>query len=248
VTRAAGRGPVPLLEGGDGSIPARRIHIVGGEATGKTTLALQIGALLETPVTALDTIAWRVEGSAAFEVWDPRYQPSAPIVLRAHEERVALVRELAVGDRWVTEGKHLWWTAELFDRADVIVWLDHVGPARAMMRIVRRAARSALREARHQRGLRKVARFRDYAVHGRELLGQLFRRVRYGVAREPGAESEDPGTITRADIDRVLRAHGDRVFHVRRDEDLARLVRGLEAGAGLRGPAPTQDQVDRIRA
>jgi len=247
VSRAAGSRATPAPGGGVEPILAHRIHIVGGEATGKTTLARRLSVLLGAPATNLDAIAWRVEGSAGFEVWDPRYQPSAPIVPRAQEERVALVREIATGDRWVTEGKHLWWTAELFDRADVIVWLDHVGSTRAMARILRRAARSALREARHQRGLRKVARFRDYAVHGRELLEQLYRRVRYGVSGGLATESDDPGAITRADIGRVLDAHRDRVFHVKRDADLALLLRGLEAGAAPGGGAPV-DQADRLRA
>ena len=84
--------------------------MAGGSGSGKTTIAGQLAARRGLPVHHLDEIALAPA--------DGR--------LRALEERVAAVHAIAAGDEWVVEGIYTGWTAELYDRAEVIVWLDSV--------------------------------------------------------------------------------------------------------------------------
>ena len=215
------------------SVP-RRIHILGGEATGKTTLSRRLGSTLDAPVHNLDAVAWIV-GESDLEVLDPRFQPSAPVAPRPPEGRRQLVAEIAAGDAWVTEGKYVGWTAPLLERADVIVFLDHVPTWRATIHILARAARSAIREARRRRGRDRFLRFRDYAVHGRELAMQLYRRIGYGGRNRPAAdalpadEGEAGDDPSRAAALASLQPFAAKLVHVRRRSQLEEFMADVEA-------------------
>jgi hypothetical protein len=223
----------------------RRIHVVGGEATGKTTISRVIGARIGAPVVNTDAIAWEVVGEAQFAVFDPGYQPSAPIVKRPMEDRLALVADIVRQPTWVTEGKHLWWTEELFAQADAILFLDHVSARLATVRILRRAMRSAIREARRQKGLKKVARFGDYARHSVELARQLWHRLGYVRDTGPVPESSDEfSAITRAATLEVLSRYQDKVVHCRTLADLEAFVHGLPEAAA---PDPGQEPAGGMR-
>lgn len=127
----------------------RRILVVGGPGSGKTTYARRLAAELEVPHQDLDRVAYE----------PPPDMPDAPFW---QWERVAdhLRREraevLAATDGWVADGLYAGWTEALRDAADRIVWLDP--PARiTVWRVLRRAVadrggdwdvRSALRVAR----------------------------------------------------------------------------------------------------
>lgn len=86
----------------------RRIHIVGGPGSGKTTLAKQLAGLLVVGAYELDSIAYT--GGAGRK--------------RDLELRRADVERLAQTHGWVTEGIYLWWCEPLARGADLIVWLD----------------------------------------------------------------------------------------------------------------------------
>lgn len=121
---------------------ARRIHIIGGAGTGKTTLARRIAARVNVSVFDLDEIAYH-DGAG----------PPRPIAVRRQD-----VHRIAIRAAWVTEGGYLWWIDELLETADVIVWLDV--PFRiAAWRIVLRHVRASLAGANRHRGLRKLLRF-----------------------------------------------------------------------------------------
>lgn len=110
-----------------------RVHIVGGPGSGKSTLGAALARHLGVRVCDLDTIALS-EGADHFR----------PI--RAVGARMEDVRRLAADAGWVTEGSFLWWTNTLFERADVIIWLDP--PWRlAALRIMRRHIREYLHQA-----------------------------------------------------------------------------------------------------
>jgi hypothetical protein len=209
---------------GERAVP-RRIHVLGGEATGKTTLAREIGRRLEAPVHSLDAVAWIVLGESEFQVFDPDYQPSAKVAPRPVAERIRILRELAAAPSWVTEGKHLGWTSELLEEADLIVFLDHVPLWQAVRRILARTGRSAARESRRRRGLRRVLRVRSFTRHAGELAGQLVRRIQWQVG-PAGAVVNG----SRAAALASLEPHWDKVVHVRRREDLVALLRWLGPG------------------
>ena len=203
--------------------PIRRVHVIGGEATGKTTLARRIGATLGLPVHNLDAVAW-VIGESEFEVLDPLYQPSTHVEDRAHEDRLRLVAQIAAQPSWVTEGKYLGWTGELLERADVIIFLDHVRPWTAIGRILRRATRSAAREAGRPERHGFVARLRSYVVHGWELAVQLLERIAFEVRPARG----DDGEPSRAGMIAALAPYRDKVIRVRRQGDIEGFLATLE--------------------
>jgi adenylate kinase family enzyme len=85
----------------------RRIMIIGGSGTGKSTLAREIGTRLDLPLVHLDR-----------HYWSPGWVAPEPVEWR---RRVA---ELAARDAWVMDGNY----SSTFDlrvpRAHALVWLD----------------------------------------------------------------------------------------------------------------------------
>ena len=120
----------------------RRVHIVGGMGSGKTTLANRLGRRLDVPVYDLDLVAY--EGGAGRK--------------RSVEERLASAHEIAAQMGWVTEGVYLWWIDELIGTADVVIWLD-VPWRVAAWRIVKRHVLATLRRNNRHPGWRKLLRF-----------------------------------------------------------------------------------------
>ncbi len=86
----------------------KRIHIIGGPGAGKTTLALRLGRLLGAEPYKLDEIAY---------ARDPEIRQPLSV-------RLDRIRSIAAEPTWITEGVYLWWTNQLLDSADLIVWLD----------------------------------------------------------------------------------------------------------------------------
>jgi adenylate kinase family enzyme len=120
----------------------RRIHIVGGPGSGKTTLARRLAVERTIPVYDLDSIGYKNGAGAKHPLSD----------------KVADVSAIAERDAWITEGIFLWWTDELLRKADVIVWLD-ISWRVAAWRIVRRHAMASLSGTNRHRGLRRLWRF-----------------------------------------------------------------------------------------
>jgi adenylate kinase family enzyme len=172
----------------------KRIHIVGGPGSGKTTLAHQIGARLGIEVYELDLIAFT----------GPEYSE------RALSECLADVSLIANRPAWITEGFFILWTEPLLECADIIVWLDNVTWGRSMWRTVYRFASLALREAKHRRGVEKFTRFHDYTRHVRQLIQVFFSsRVYYGSPLSPEASQIE----NRQNTAKHLSFYKDKVIH-----------------------------------
>ena len=100
-----------------------RILVIGCSAAGKSTVARELGRILDIPVIHLDTILWKPGCKLADE-----------------DEEMREVRRLLEADRWVLDGNY---TASLPMRvaaADTIVVVDfprHVCLSRALKRLLR---------------------------------------------------------------------------------------------------------------
>jgi hypothetical protein len=167
-----------------------RVYVCGGPGTGKTTFANALSGKTGLPVHHLDEIA-RVGGGAGPETSDA-------------DRRVAIEAILAA-DAWIAEGVHLGWTQPLLDRAEAVVWLDHVAGHRSGGRIVRRFVTGALAEMRGRKGRDRFLRFRDYARRLRELASAV-----------PEAR-----TYPREELKRALEPYTDKVTHCRTEGDVA---------------------------
>lgn len=196
--------------------PPRRIHITGVSGAGKSTLAAALARRLDVPLHHLDEIA----------------RHPATGVPRPPAERDALVGRIAAESGWVTDGVQAGWTDPLCERADLIVWLDHVrGPA-AIVRVARRFVTDAVAELRVRRGLARVTRVRDYARHALALLRSMLEIAAY----DRSAETTDAGSrgATRAQ----LRRYPDKVVHCRTARDIDRLLATIP-------PLPADDRSSR---
>jgi adenylate kinase family enzyme len=177
----------------------RRIHIIGGPGSGKTTLARVIANYLEIGVHELDQIA--------FTGQDFEERPFA--------DRVAAIHGIANGPAWVTEGLFVRWTDELLARASIIVWLDHVNWQRGIWRITRRFVSSAVSEAKKRHGLERFTRFPDYARHMKQLVQVFFSSRSY----YDGSPSRATDRIeSRQTTEEFLKPYKDKVIHCYTDE------------------------------
>lgn len=86
----------------------KKIAIIGCGATGKSTLAKELGNLLRLPVYHLDEIYWK-------ENWR-----SIP-----REEFIEKQRELVEKDRWIIDGNYTSTMDLRLEAADTVIFLDY---------------------------------------------------------------------------------------------------------------------------
>lgn len=196
-----------------------RIHIVGGPGSGKSTL----GRFLGRP---LGTEAWDLDVLALSEGVSDDFRPRRSLAARRHD-----IAELSRRDAWITEGSFLWWTEPLFERADLIIWLDppwHVAALRILTRHVgtyltdvRRAGtlRRRLRALRHPH-VHFLVRFVRWSAHYYNATGPL------SVPFDP----DDMDALTRSATQHQLSAYTGKVIHLKRAD-----TRNLEAALARMG-------------
>lgn len=83
----------------------RRVAIIGCGGAGKTTLALELGRILDLPLVHIDLHNWRLSG-APNETWPTTH------------------RELVARESWVIDGMKPGTLAERLARAETVVFLD----------------------------------------------------------------------------------------------------------------------------
>lgn len=86
----------------------KRITIVGGPGTGKTTLAKKLGKIFDLPVIHIDAI---------------NYKPNWEEIGR--ENRDKLILEKIKDEEWIIDGNYSATLKERIEKSDLIIWLDY---------------------------------------------------------------------------------------------------------------------------
>ena len=150
----------------------RRVVVAGATGSGKTTLALRIGAALQLPDTEMDALH---HGPS----WTPR------------PEFMADVEAYGSAGAWVSEWQYPEARELLADRADILVWLD-VPTRVALSRVVRRTGTRRVRDEELWHGNKEAplhTAFTDpehilrWAWRTRHLPRELVSEVRVDAAR-----------------------------------------------------------------
>lgn len=105
-----------------------KIQIIGCSGTGKTYLANALSEKHGIPHFDLDDIYWDNTSSCYG-------------VKRPAEERDSLLSGILANDSWIIEGVYYSWCGEIFEKADVIYFLDtpkHVYKWRIVKRFIKR--------------------------------------------------------------------------------------------------------------
>lgn len=102
-------------------IPISRIHIFGGYATGKTTLANQLSELFQIQSYHLDEIKYS-EGL---------------VKERSVAERIGMLDRITEGKKWITEGAWTSYASNAFNRADFLIYCD-IAREKAIENAIRR--------------------------------------------------------------------------------------------------------------
>ena len=84
-----------------------RIVVLGSGGAGKSSLARQLGGILELPVIHLDRLFWHAG-------WVPT----------PREEWIRVQRELVAGERWILDGNYGGTLPERLAAADAVLFLD----------------------------------------------------------------------------------------------------------------------------
>lgn len=100
----------------------KRVMIIGGAGSGKSTAARMIGEALGLPVYHMDRDVY----------WLPGWQE------RPDAERRRIVGRIVAQEAWVFEGSYSGTFQQRLDRAEMLVWLD-VPVWRRSLRVVRRS-------------------------------------------------------------------------------------------------------------
>ncbi len=194
----------------DGRLP-RRVHIVGGPGSGKTSLARRLAQDLHVPMYELDRIA--------FEGLEYTWRPL--------EVRLAEVNDIAAESSWVTEGMWLGWTEPILAQADVVVWLDCVPWYTAFRRILLRFAKGGLQEAKRQPGLRKISRVHDYQRNLRLLSILMHVSWQYYNGQGLVEPCADKGPMTRLVTETYLARFDHKLVRCRTTQEVELLVSAI---------------------
>jgi cytidylate kinase len=187
--------------------PVRRIHIAGGPGSGKTWLASRLSERLGVPHFDQDGVALDLLAKLGIPVTVPAPPPEVEAGL------VDAALQFATGDAWVSEASSVTWTGPLFERADVVVWLDT--PAHiALRRVFMRHVRAELRRDNRFPGWRRMYRFWRWSH-------------RFYTDRNPHGPNPFGTPMTRSTLAEAMEAHAGKLIVCRSSGDVRALTRRL---------------------
>ncbi|MCC7574586.1 hypothetical protein KO361_03255 [Candidatus Woesearchaeota archaeon] len=89
----------------------KKIHIVGGPGSGKTTLSLTLSKEFGLPVFDLDNFYWKSD--------DYSFKEKEDLIVRDNNLKKVLSKK-----KWITEGVYFNWAWHCFEKAEVIIFLE----------------------------------------------------------------------------------------------------------------------------
>ena len=98
----------------------KRIMIIGGPGSGKTTLAIQLGKAMNIPVHFMDQMFWKPH-------WEQR----------SNQEMQAMLSDAVNTDCWIIEGNNSSSFKDRISRADAVIFLD-ISTVRRVWRVIKR--------------------------------------------------------------------------------------------------------------
>jgi adenylate kinase family enzyme len=179
--------------------PIRRVHIIGGAGSGKTTLAKWFRDKCGIPCYDLDQIGWDAAGKVPLD------------------QRMAAIDAILPQPAWATEGAFLWWTDPLLEHAEIIVWLDLPFPLNAY-RMVKRHILADLRGNNPHAGYRNLFDF----------MSGVGRRHYMRRPLAPKAPDDD-FAITRAATQQILARYSAKLVRCRSPRDVRMVQATIKA-------------------
>lgn len=146
----------------------KKIHIFGGWASGKTTLADKMGIRWDFPVYHLDELKY---GDGFKE--------------RSVKERIALLEDITSQDCWITEGAWTSYAVSSFEKADFLIYQDipkEIALARAEKR---EKSREKILELSHEQLIGEIIKYYDVSqgvsknTHDNYFKNKLYNSVRF---------------------------------------------------------------------
>ena len=185
----------------------RRIHIVGGPGSGKTTQARRLALAVGAAHIDLDDQAIRI-------IADLPEPLDFELLRRLREEELEAI---AAGPAWVTEGAFLGVTQAFLQRADLIVWMQ-VPWRVASYRIVTRHIKATVRRNNRFPGWGNLYRFWRWCG-------------RYYANKNAWGYNDYDTPATEAFLAEELRKYSQKLFVCRGERDIALLLERAKAGA-----------------
>jgi hypothetical protein len=144
--------------------PARRISVVGASGSGKTYLARALAERLGLPHCELDRLRWDTAGQE-----------------RSPQEFIELVALTVAQDKWIIDGHYRLVRHQIWQRAEIVVWLNYPLPVvaiRLLNRFSRKRLASLPRRSAPAGGTTAALPFhRPAAVTWKRRLSRLLRTV-----------------------------------------------------------------------
>lgn len=176
-----------------------RVHIVGPGGSGKTTLGRQLARILRVEPVDLDLIAY---GNGV----GPK---------RSGAERQAAVADIASGGKWVTDGGYAW-PSHLFERADLLVWLD-LPAVVCVRRVVTRHVKASIARNNRHPGIRELFWFTLSVLR------------HWDPATDPGKPNWDVDAMSRRQLERILSPFDGKLARCRSVRDVRNVVARVAA-------------------
>ena len=130
----------------------KRISIIGGSGTGKTTLSEELSKIYGIPATHID-------GIHHLENWQ----------IRDKNERDKMILEIVEKEKWIIDGTYHATLRARVEKSDLIIWLDYSSLAQ-IKGVIRRWIKSGGKEKPEIPGCKEQMNWQKYTICQQHIL------------------------------------------------------------------------------